>query len=193
MPKVLIIIDLIEDIVGKNSLSKNTHQQAYERNVISNSNQAAAFAREHKIPVIWVKVGFADDYHDIPAGSPMFHKIKEFGALKLSGTGCDWVSELDVQFRDLVMVKKGVGAFAGNKLNQWLEENNINHVIFGGVSSLMTIQSSVRLAHDLGYHVTVIEDLCSADTLELHQQSMEALQGMAKISSLTDFLQGNIE
>ncbi|EKT63924.1 cysteine hydrolase family protein [Providencia burhodogranariea] len=192
MSTALIIIDLIEDIVGKNSLSKNTHQQAYERNVINNSNKAAAFAREHKIPVIWVKVGFADDYHDIPAGSPMFHNIKELGALKLSGTGCNWVNELDVQFHDLVMIKKGVSAFAGNTLNQWLDENKINHVIFGGVSSVMTIQSSVRFAHDLGYQVTVIEDLCSADTLELHQQSMQALRGMAKISSLSDLMQGNI-
>lgn len=193
MSHALIIIDLIEDIAGKSGLSNGSYQQAHQRNVIDKANQAALFAREQEIPIIWVKVGFADDYHDIPAGSPMFHRAKEIGALKLSGTGCHWVKELEVQFHDLVMIKKGVSAFAGNKLDKWLKDNAINHVMFGGVSSLMAIQSSARQAHDLGYRVTVIDELCAAATLELHIQSMQALQGMATIASLSDFVQGKLK
>ncbi|MGM0935591.1 MAG: cysteine hydrolase family protein [Pseudomonadota bacterium] len=193
MSQALIIIDLIEEIVGKNGLSNTSYQQTQERNVIEKSNQAAAYARKNDIPIIWVKVGFADDYHDIPAGSPMFNRAKALGALKLSSVGCQWVNELDVQLRDLIMIKKGVSAFTGNKLDHWLKENNINHILFGGVSTLMAIQSSARLAHDLGYQVTVIDELCAAATLELHQQSLQALQGMATISSLSEFLQGKIK
>lgn len=193
MSQALIIIDLIEEIVGKNGLSNTSYQQTQERNVIEKSNQAAAFARENDIPIIWVKVGFADDYHDIPTGSPMFHRAKTLGALKLSSPGCQWVNELDVQLRDLIMVKKGVSAFTGNKLDHWLKENNINHIFFGGVSTLMAIQSSARQAHDLGYQVTVIDELCAAATFELHQQSLQALQGMATVSSLSDFLQAKIK
>ncbi|MEY0230866.1 cysteine hydrolase family protein [Providencia manganoxydans] len=193
MPQALIIIDLIEEIVGKNGLSNTSYQQTQERNVIEKSNQAAAYARENDIPIIWVKVGFADDYHDIPAGSPMFNHAKALGALKLSSVGCQWANELDVQLRDLIMIKKGVSAFTGNKLDHWLKENNINHILFGGVSTLMAIQSSARLAHDLGYQVTVIDELCAAATLELHQQSLQALQGMATIYSLSEFLQGKIK
>lgn len=193
MSQALIIIDLIEEIVGKNGLSNTSYQQTQERNVIEKSNRAAAFARENDIPIIWVKVGFADDYHDIPAGSPMFHRAKTAGALKLSGTGCQWINELDIQLRDIIMIKKGVSAFTGNTLDHWLKEHNISHILLGGVSSLMAIQSSARQAHDLGYKVTVIDELCAAATLDLHQQSMQALQGMATISSLSDFVQGKIK
>ncbi|EKT55564.1 cysteine hydrolase family protein [Providencia sneebia] len=192
MTQALIIIDLIEEIVGQNGLSNSSYQQTKARNVVEHANKAAMYAREKNIPLIWIKVGFADDYHDIPAGSPMFHKAKEIGALKLSQPGCQWITHLNVQPDDHIFIKKGVGAFANNKLDQWLKENNIDHVIFGGVSSLMAIQSSARQAHDLGYRVSVIDELCAAATLELHQQSMQALQGMATISSLSDFLQGKI-
>ncbi|MEN7470827.1 cysteine hydrolase family protein [Providencia stuartii] len=193
MSQALIIIDLIEDIIGKNGLSNTSYLQAQERHVVENANQAAAFARSHNIPVIWVKVGFADDYQDIPAGSPMFHRAKQLNALKLSSSGCHWVKDLDVQLRDLIMIKKGVSAFTGNQLAHWLQENHIKQVIFGGVSSLLAIQSSARQAHDLGYQVTAIDELCAAASLELHQQSMQALQGMATVSSLSEFLQGNVK
>ncbi|NHX34700.1 cysteine hydrolase, partial [Escherichia coli] len=44
-------------------------------------------------------------------------------------------------------------------------------------------------AHDLGYYVTVLEDLCAAPTLELHQQSIQALDGMVTVSSIKEFMQ----
>ena len=189
MSQALIIIDLIEDIIGKNGLSNSSYQQTQARHIVEQANIAANYARSNKIPVIWVKVGFSDDYQDIPAGSPMFQQAKKNGALKLSGNGCSWVQDLEVHFRDPIMVKKGVSAFTGNKLNKWLIDNEITQLYLGGVSSLMAIQSSARQAHDLGYSVTVLEDLCAAATLELHEQSMQALQGMAKISSIKEFMQ----
>ena len=189
MSQALIIIDLIEDIIGKNGLSNASYQQTLSRSIVEKTNQAANFARSNNIPVIWVKVGFSDDYQDIPAGSPMFQKAKQIGALKLSSNGCNWVHDLEVHFRDPIMIKKGVSAFTGNKLNKWLIDNQITHLYIAGVSSLMAIQSSARQAHDLGYYVTVLDDLCAAATLELHEQSMQALQGMATISSLKEFMQ----
>lgn len=189
MSNALIIIDLIEEIIGKNGSSNSSYQQTQSRKIVEKANQAANHARNHNIPIIWVKVGFADNYHDIPAGSPMFQHAKNIGALKLSENGCNWVNDLEVHFRDLVMIKKGVSAFAGNQLNKWLTDNNITQLFIGGVSTVKAIQSSARQAHDLGYYVTVLEDLCAAPTLELHEQSLEALEGLISISSVKEFMQ----
>lgn len=189
MSKALIIIDLIEDIIGKNGLSNSSYQQTYARKIVEKANLAANHARNHNIPIIWVKVGFTDNYHDIPIGSPMFQQAKTIGALKLSGSGCHWVHDLEVHFRDPVMIKKGVSAFAGNHLNKWLVENGITQLYIGGVSTVKAIQSSARQAHDLGYYVTVLEDLCAAPTPELHEQSIQALEGMVAISSVKEFMQ----
>lgn len=189
MSNALIIIDLIEEIIGKNGLSNSSYQQTQSRKIVEKANQAANHARNHNIPIIWVKVGFADNYHDIPAGSPMFQHAKNIGALKLSENGCNWVNDLEVHFRDLVMIKKGVSAFAGNQLNKWLTDNNITQLFIGGVSTVKAIQSSARQAHDLGYYVTVLEDLCAAPTPELHEQSLEVLEGLISISSVKEFMQ----
>ncbi|BBG59242.1 cysteine hydrolase family protein [Providencia rustigianii] len=189
MSKALIIIDLINDIVGKNGLSNSSYLQTNSRKIIEKANQAASYARNQGIPVIWVKVGFSDNYQDIPTGSPLFQHAKQVGALKLSGHGCSWVDELEVHMHDRVMIKKGVSAFAGNKLHQWLHDNDITHLYFGGVSSVMAIQSSVRQAHDLGYFCHVLEDLCAAATPELHDQSMLELTSLSIISSTKELMQ----
>ncbi|SFC41576.1 cysteine hydrolase family protein [Pragia fontium] len=181
MSSALIIIDLIEDIVGEHEKSNGSYQQVQLRQIVSRTNQAVAYARIKHIPVIWVKVGFADDYHDIPPYSPLFNTAKQNGALRLSDAGCHWVKGLDVQPEDEVVVKKAVSAFAGNHLYDWLTGRGYQHVVLAGVSSIMAIQSTARQAHDLGFRVTILEDLCAAATLELHQQSMNALIPLAQV------------
>lgn len=52
----------------------------------------------------------------------------------------------------------------------------------------MTIQSSARLAHDLGFYVTVIETLCASKTLAQHDESMDALSALAEILTLDRFM-----
>ena len=58
-----------------------------------------------KIPVIWVRVGFADDYHDIPH-SPLFNHLKQIGALRLNSPGCRWMPELHQEETDLLFEKR---------------------------------------------------------------------------------------
>lgn len=184
--QVLIIIDLINDIASEDGLSNSSYSEIINRGIIAKTNQVLELAHQKDIPVIAVKVGFADDYHDIPAGSPMFHHAKEIGAFKLSGPGCDWVEGLALTDSDSFWIKKGVSAFAGNNLADYLKEEGVSTLYFAGVSSLLAIQSSARLAHDLGFTVYVIEDLCAARTLNQHEESMEALTGLAQIVQLTD-------
>lgn len=184
MSAALIIIDLIQDIVGENAAS---YSQTKARGIIPLANKTAAYARSQNIPVIWVKVGFADDYHDIPLNSPMFNSAKQAGRLRLSTKGCEWIDGLDVHPQDEIIIKKAVSAFAGNQLLQWLNDRGHNHLLLGGVSSLMTIQSTARQAHDLGFKVSILEDLCAAATQEQHQHSMDALAGMAHITNISDW------
>ncbi len=192
MKSALIIIDLIEDIVGKNGLSNRSYEQFIERNILENSNLAIRHAREVGVHVIGVRVGFESDYHDIPQGSPMFKHAKEIGAFKLGQRGSSWLPDLALAKDDLDFIKKGVSAFAGNNLYDWLIENRIEKLYIGGVSSLLAVQSTVREAHDLGFYVTVIDDLCAAATLEQHIQSMAAVNGLAEVIMLKDFLLSNI-
>ena len=85
MSAALIIIDLIEDLIGPKGRANHCREQVAATHLLANVNAAAAYARVRKIPVIWVRVGFADDYHDIPPHSPLFNHLKQIGALRLNG------------------------------------------------------------------------------------------------------------
>ena len=182
MSTALIIIDLIEDLIGATGRANQCHQQVEQHAVIAHVNTAAAYARVRKIPVVWVRVGFADDYHDIPPHSPLFARLKQVGALRRSSPGCEWASGLEIYEQDVCFEKTAVSAFAGNKLLVWLQQHRYHHLLLGGVSTPLAIESTARQAHDNGFQVTVLQDLCAAPSEELHLQSLETLQNLAEIT-----------
>lgn len=168
MSAALIIIDLIEDLAGPKGRANRCHEQIVTRDVIAHVNAAAAYARVRKIPVIWVRVGFADDYHDIPLHSPLFNYLKHIGALRLHNRGCHWLAGLEIKTTDLQFEKKAISAFAGNNLLAWLQQYRCHHLLLGGISTPLAIESSARQAHDAGFQLTVLQDLCAAPTEDIH-------------------------
>ncbi|WP_279026726.1 cysteine hydrolase family protein [Gibbsiella quercinecans] len=190
MSAALIVVDLIEDFAGAKGRANHCYPQAAARDLIAHINVATAYARVRKIPVIWVRTGFADDYHDMPPHSPLFNHLKQTGALRLSNGGCHWLHGLDQQPEDLLFDKKAVSAFAGNNLLAWLRGQRCHHLLIAGVSTPLAIESSVRQAHDAGFKVSVLQDLCAAPTQELHQQSLDTLQNFADISQSQRWMKG---
>ncbi len=61
----MIIIDLIEELIGPKGRANHCREQVVATHLLANVNAAAAYARVRKSRD-WVRVGFADDYHDIP-------------------------------------------------------------------------------------------------------------------------------
>ncbi|QKJ86435.1 Isochorismatase [Paramixta manurensis] len=188
MPAALVLLNLIEDLAGGKGRANYSHQQVVARNIIEKVNVTAAYARVRKIPIIWSRVGFDDDYQDLPAGSPLFAQLKLIGALRRSTTGCHWLDGLEVQSTDTQFYHQGLSGFAGNNLLGWLQQHQRHHLLIGGVSSGLTIESTVREAHDRGLQVTVLEDLCAAENDLIHQQSMQTLQRIADISSTRQWM-----
>ncbi|BEL69572.1 MULTISPECIES: cysteine hydrolase family protein [Serratia] len=190
MSAALIIIDLIEDLIGPKGRANHCHEQVTASHLLANVNAAAAYARVRKIPVIWVRTGFADDYHDIPLHSPLFNHLKQIGALRLNGPGCRWAPDLHQEETDLQFDKTAVSAFSGNNLLAWLRQHRCHHLLLAGVSTPLAIESTARQAHDAGFQVTVLHDLCGAPTQELHQQSLDTLQNLAEIARSQAWMQG---
>lgn len=190
MSAALIIIDLIEELAGPKGRANHCRAQLLAQNIIAHTNAATAYARIRKIPVIWVRVGFADDYHDIPLHSPLFNHLKQIGALRLSNGGCRWLSGLELKPEDLQFEKKATSAFAGNNLLAWLQQHRCHHLLLGGISTPLAIESTARQAHDAGFQVTILQDLCTAPTEEIHQQSLETLQNFGRVIRSQAWMQG---
>ena len=59
---------------------------------------------------------------------------------------------------ELVIDKPGKGAFYATGLQAALQERGISHLLFGGVTTEVCVQTSMREANDRGYDCLLIED-----------------------------------
>ena len=59
---------------------------------------------------------------------------------------------------ELVIDKPGKGAFYATGLHETLQQRGITHLLFGGVTTEVCVQTSMREANDRGYDCLLLED-----------------------------------
>ncbi|MDF1484983.1 cysteine hydrolase [Ramlibacter sp. H39-3-26] len=57
-----------------------------------------------------------------------------------------------------VIDKPGKGAFYATGLHEWLQARRITHLLLGGVTTEVCVQTSMREANDRGYECLLLED-----------------------------------
>jgi len=72
--------------------------------------------------------------------------------------GSDFVPALKPKDGDIVISKPGKGAFYGTMLGEILRLRGITCLIFGGVTTEVCVQTTMREANDRGYECLLIED-----------------------------------
>lgn len=182
----VVLIDYIYDIMHiKGKIARSAHH-ANQRHIIKQANEILRFARKHKLLIIHVKVGFSENYEDQPKHSPMFGRVHELEALKLSDMGTRFHPDLEVKKDDVIIIKPRISAFYATSLDAILRANKIEHLVLLGVSSTWAIESTARDAHDRDYQVTILEDACADNDEDKHQQAMQTLQSIATITTVGD-------
>ncbi|MFH0133950.1 cysteine hydrolase family protein [Variovorax sp. VaC1] len=59
---------------------------------------------------------------------------------------------------EIVIDKPGKGAFYATGLHEMLQQRGITHLLFGGVTTEVCVQTSMREANDRGYDCLLLED-----------------------------------
>ncbi len=125
-------------------------------------------ARQHRVKVIYVVVGFRKGYPEVSAAN------KAFSMLKNSGRNLDTPEAMAVDSHvapaagEPVVVKKRISAFAGSDLELILRAADIKHLVLTGVSTSGVVLSTVREAADKDYQLTVLHDCCADLDAEVH-------------------------
>jgi nicotinamidase-related amidase len=70
---------------------------------------------------------------------------------------------------EVIIKKHYPNGFKDTQLLNYLIKNQINHLLICGMMTHLSVDSTVRAAHDLGFSCTVIHDACAAKQLEFHQ------------------------
>jgi len=132
-------------------------------------NEAIKHARNRKIPVIYVVVGFR------PGGPEISMNNKGFSARKESMAKMnmeEWV-KIDPSVAplkgEITVTKRRVSAFTGSDLEVVLRAMNIQHLILTGIATSGVVLSTLREAADKDYNITVLSDGCADSDPEVHR------------------------
>jgi len=137
--------------------------------LIANVARAIAHARDNKIPVIYVVVGFRNGAPEVSLNN------KSFGAGKERFAGMDMTqfmkvhADLEPREDEVVVIKRRVSAFTGSDLEVILRAYGTQHIILTGIATSGVVLSTLIEAADKDYRMTVIEDCCADGDEEVHR------------------------
>lgn len=185
MTAAYLVLDLMNDIVDPNGPSRDGFAaEAARRGVLDNTAFALSRAREAKLRIVYVRVGFSPGYPECPTAPwSRFGKTQQNGWFKLGEWGTEIHFAVKPQASDPVVLKHRVSPFYSTTLEPILRANRVDTLFVSGVSSNAVVQAAVREGHDRDYRIVVLEDCCSALNGEEHQSAIRLLGGFASITS----------
>ncbi len=99
--------------------------------------------------------------------------------------GAGFVPELLPRDGDLVIAKPGKGAFYGTDLGEQLKARGVTHLLFGGVTTEVCVQTTMREANDRGYECLLIEEATGSYFPEFKQAAIEMIRAQGGIVGWT--------
>lgn len=125
-----------------------------------------ALCRAHGIAVIHTKEAHRPDLADCPpakrlrgAASLRIGDRGPMGRILIDGEpGNDFVPACAPHPGETVIAKPGKGAFYRTVLDERLRARGITHLVFGGVTTEVCVQTSMREANDRGYECLLIDE-----------------------------------
>jgi len=136
---------------------------------VGNVAKAIAHARENKIPVIYVVVGFRQGAPEINPNNKGFAAAKERFANISMDEFMKVHADIAPQDGELTVIKRRVSAFAGSDLAVVLSALEIKHMVLTGIATSGVVLSTLRQAADKDYRLTVLADCCADGDEEVHR------------------------
>lgn len=160
MTTALLLMDFQNGIAGRPGFEPTVEAAA----------RALAAARDHGIPVIFVRVAFRPGYPEVAASNLAFSRAAGAGdTMHLDNPATQITDSLAPRDGELVVVKKRVSAFAGSDLEVLLRGLGADELVLGGIATSGVVLSTVRQAADLDFRLTVLADACGDADPEVHR------------------------
>jgi nicotinamidase-related amidase len=137
--------------------------------LVDRLRRAIDAAQAASMPVIYVVVGFRNDYTEVSPRNRGFAAIAESGAFSDGDANREVHPSIAPRPGNIVVTKKRVSAFAGSDLDMVLRAQQIDHLVLSGISTSGVVLSTLRQAADLDFELTVLADGCADGDDEVHR------------------------
>lgn len=172
----LVMIDLQHGNVARELAPYPAEQ------VVANSVRLADAWRAAGAAIVYVRVSVMElQPHEADRALP--------GLKVVPPNPSELVPEANVQPGDFVVVKRQWGAFHATELDQILRRRGIKDIILTGIATNIGVESTARVAHDLGYDLVFAEDAMSSIGEGVHKFAVENMFPlMGRVRSTEDLL-----
>ncbi len=190
----VIMIDMQRDFILKggfgealgNDVSRLAPAISVARNLLD-------WCRARGMLIIHTKEAHCADLSDCPPAKRNRGNSKlrigdpgPMGRILIDGeSGNDFIEALAPLPGETVIVKPGKGAFYATDLSRILADKGITHLLFGGVTTEVCVQSTMREANDRGYECLLVEDATESYFPEFKQATLEMIRAQSGIVGWT--------
>lgn len=163
----LVLIDMQRDFIEAGGFGETLGNDVSLLEAIVPATQAALRAwRQAGGLVVHTREAHQADLSDCPPakrnrGNPTLRIGDEgpMGRILVKGEpGNQIIDALAPVDGEIVIDKPGKGAFYATALHELLQQRGITHLLFGGVTTEVCVQTSMREANDRGYDSLLLED-----------------------------------
>ncbi len=190
----LIMIDMQRDFVEPGGFGASLgNDVALLQKIVPTVRRLLDGCRRAGVPIIHTQEGHVPSLADCPPSKRTRGRcaqtIGDSGPmgriLVLGEPGCDFVPELRPLPGEIVLPKPGKGAFCGTDLDGILRRMKVTHLLIGGVTTEVCVQTTMREANDRGYECLLIEDATESYFPEFKRATLEMVRAQGGIVGWT--------
>ena len=185
----LIVIDMTNGWCSPDGhMAKLEFDTAMCRKAVDKCSLLIKFARESKVPVIFTRHIYREDYSD--SGFIVDEIMPELKSVKPASADA-WsnqiVDRLNPQPEDIVVIKNRYSAFFSTTFTDHLRRLSITDLVLCGVTTSMCVESTARDAAQRDYRTFVVTDATADIEPIRHERALINLEfGFAHLISLAN-------
>jgi biuret amidohydrolase len=164
---MLVVIDMQRDFIEPGGFGESRGNDVTRlQSIIPTTAALIALFRRQRWPILHTREAHKPDLSDCPAskinrgrGPQKIGDEGPMGRLLVAGEpGNQIVPELAPIAGEMELDKPGKGMFWATGIHETLQQMEITHLVFAGVTTDVCVQTSMREANDRGYECLLIED-----------------------------------
>jgi nicotinamidase-related amidase len=190
----LVMIDMQRDFVEPGGFGESLGNDVSRlAAVVAPAIELLGWARSRGLLVVHTREAHRADLSDCPPakrlrGAPSM-RIGDpgpMGRILIDGEpGAGFVDGLEPLAGEIEIVKPGKGAFYNTTLTHSLVSRRVTHLIFGGVTTEVCVQTTMREANDRGYDALLVEEATASYFPEFKQATIEMIRAQGGIVGWT--------
>jgi nicotinamidase-related amidase len=195
----VVMIDMQRDFIEPGGFGESLgNDVSHLARVVEPARALLDWARARGLLVVHTRECHRPDLSDCPPakrlrGAPSL-RIGDpgpMGRILVDGEpGADLVPGLEPRPGELEIRKPGKGAFHATNLGEALAARGITHLVFGGVTTEVCVQTTMREANDRGYECLLVEEATGSYFPAFRQATIEMIRAQGGIvgwtAALTD-------